>query len=102
MIVLIDDDYMIRKYWTIMAKSKGIAFIAFESYEQFQGSNLKPSDVVEIYIDSNLGSDLRGEELSKNIFESGYLQIYLTTGFQDIEIQNYAWLKGVVSKRPPF
>jgi hypothetical protein len=100
--VLIDDDKIIHIGWTRMAALKGVPIRCFFSVEQFlEVASEIPNDS-RIYIDSDLKSDEPGELKSKKIFELGFKNIYLVTGFTDILQTTYPWLKDVLPKKPPF
>jgi signal transduction histidine kinase len=101
--VLIDDDKIIRLGWSNQAQKSGIDFYPFESIDQFLLNTSIPFDS-EVYIDSNLKDDIRGEVESERIFQAGFTNIYLATGYSesDFNLTNFPWIKGVFSKSPPF
>lgn len=100
--VLIDDDKLIHYSWTTKAAKLNYTMLCFLSFEDFINESVNLSRDAHIYIDSNLGKELKGEELTKTIFELGFMNINLCTGHTDIDITNYPWIKSVISKRPPF
>jgi hypothetical protein len=53
-----------------------------------------------IYIDSDLGQDIKGEIFAKELFEQGYHELYLATGYRssDYDLKQYPWFKGVTDK----
>ena len=51
-----------------------------------------------MYIDSDLGKGLKGEELSKGIFDLGFKNIYLATGKRKVDIKVPYWIKKVQGK----
>jgi hypothetical protein len=55
-----------------------------------------------IYVDANLGHRLRGEEVTRQLAEQGFTQLYLATGFSKIDASSMPWLSGVLGKDPPF
>lgn len=100
--VMIDDDKFMRQAWKIAASNKKIQLYTFPSVEDFLSFSDKIPKSSEIYIDSDLGSNLKGEIISESIFNAGYQSIYLSTSFDDINISSYPWLKSLASKHPPF
>ena len=102
MIVLIDDDKLIHISWKIKARNLNQDLICFFSVEEF----FQQSDVIAkssmIYIDSDLGNNIKGEIISKEIFDRGYLDISLCTGYEDLDISDYSWIRRKVPKAPPF
>ncbi len=101
-IVLIDDDKMTHYSWKIAAKNAGINFVPFFSVSDFiENSSQFPLES-KIYIDSDLGKDLRGEILSKSIFDLGYKNLFMATGFSELDFDKPSWIKEVLGKNPPF
>ncbi len=84
------------------AKEKGLTLYVYANLEDFMAEHHIFDKEVSIYIDSNLGKNVRGEVESVRIYELGFLNIYLTTGYDDIDIKIYPLIKAVVSKKPPF
>ena len=100
--VLIDDDELVRMDWEINAKNKGIKFMAFNNSGEFIKLAPKLNKDVHVYIDSNLGEDLSGEQIAKQINEMGIDNIYLTTGFEKGRFGNLPWVKEIVGKKTPW
>lgn len=101
-VVLIDDDKLTHFSWKIAAKNAGISFSSFFSVQDFLTNSSQYSLDSTIYVDSDLGQDLRGELLSKNIFELGFTDLYIATGFSKENINKPFWIKEVFGKKPPF
>jgi hypothetical protein len=101
MIILIDDDKFIRLSWTLKAKKLGLDILCFEDCSSFilEASTINRSCTV--FIDSNLSRAEKGEVESKKIFGLGFESIYLCTGYSDMDLTEYPWLKGLVSKEFP-
>jgi signal transduction histidine kinase len=102
MAVLIDDDALVHMTWKVAARTKGIALKAFKSPDDFL-ANLEtfPKDT-PIYIDSDLGSGIKGEDIAKTIHAKGFATIYLETGHSPGSFQKMPWIKEVISKDPPW
>ena len=99
--ILIDDDELIHLTWKISAKKNGKNLICFSNVGDFiQNSNGFDRDTC-IFIDSNLQDGLRGEVLSKEIYEMGFMNIFVTTGFDSSSITPQVWIKGIIGKKPP-
>lgn len=100
--VLIDDDKLISMNWKYKSEKANVALDVFVSVDEFL-NNFSSYDLeTQIYIDSHLGTNLSGEFESKKIFERGFKNLYITTGYTDLDISKYPWIKGVVTKKPPF
>lgn len=101
-IVLIDDDPLVHMVWKVEAKKKNIDFKAFTSINEF----LNNCDTIDkdssIYIDSNLGDDIKGEIESEEVYKRGYHHLYLATGHTPEEIECPSWIKEICGKKPPF
>ncbi|MEC9283207.1 MAG: hybrid sensor histidine kinase/response regulator [Bdellovibrionota bacterium] len=99
--VLIDDDPLVRKIWKMSAGANKESFLSFKSAEDFMAeANNVPKDA-EIFIDVDLGS-VRGDQWSKEVYDLGFENIKITTGFDDLDLSNMPWIKGKISKAPPF
>ncbi|MBC8550237.1 MAG: hypothetical protein H8D23_11390 [Candidatus Brocadiales bacterium] len=54
------------------------------------------------YIDSNLENDVKGEIVAKKLFDLGYRNLYLATGYEPDDFNEFTFLKGVQGKEPPW
>lgn len=102
--VLIDDDKLIRINWDNVSKEKNVKLTSFADVHAFLivAKNFSPATF--IYIDSSLKDGVKGEMEAKKIFDEGFQNIYLATGYssEDFNLQDLPWIKGITSKRPPF
>ena len=55
-----------------------------------------------IYIDFNLGDELTGTELAKELHSRGFHNLYLCTGYEKNDFQPMNYIKDIVGKEPPF
>lgn len=103
-IVLIDDDKLIGLSWGLKAKKAGVDLLAFTSIEDFLGACAELPRDIDIYVDSSLGNGVKGELESQKIAALGFTNIYLATGYEanSFDLNQYSWVKGVISKTPPF
>ena len=99
MIILIDNDPLIRTSWQYFGEKNGVEVSVFADVNSFIEAKL--SKDFPIYIDSELDNGLKGEFEAKKLFELGHKEIYLATGYSDFDITNYPWIKAVVGKRFP-
>jgi hypothetical protein len=49
-----------------------------------------------------LGGGNKGEEISKKIYEMGFKDIYLATGYEPNAFPAMPWIKGIIEKEPPW
>ena len=101
-LVLIDDDEMMRMTWSFAAEEAGKSIATYSSFDAFinEIDNYNKSTI--IYIDSDLGNNIRGEICAKHLFDKGFIEIHLTTGYAKDRFSHMPWLKTVVGKEPPF
>ena len=57
---------------------------------------------VPIYIDSNLGGAVKGEDISKDLHERGFTNLYLATGYSHKRFPRLPWLQDIVGKEVPW
>jgi len=100
--VLIDDDTLIHAVWEFSAERHGIRLVCFEDSKAFfQRLNEFHFDT-PIYVDSNLGAGVKGEQVTKQIYKLGFNNIYLETGDITLDLSKFHWLKGIICKSPPW
>ena len=56
----------------------------------------------KIYVDSNLGNGVKGEEIAKQISDLGFENIYLCTGYRSSDFAKMPWIKDILGKDPQF
>ncbi len=102
--VLIDDDAMMHSVWQMCAKMARKKLICFESPQIFEQKTMAQLDKdTPIYIDSNLGEGYEtGQAYAKQLFEKGFTNLYLATGYHPSHFNPMPWVKGIVAKEPPF
>lgn len=101
-VILIDDDKLTHISWKIAAKNAGVTFSSFFTVQDFLNSSNQFSPDSAIYIDSDLGPNMKGELLSKNIFDLGFTELYMATGYAGPDFDKPQWIKAVLGKKPPF
>ena len=99
---LLDDDSLVEMTWRMAAESKNKTMICFFNPDDFFKKATELDFEVPVYVDSNLGNGIKGEEVAKKIFEMGFKNIWLCTGYQASDFPPMAWIKGVLPKDPPF
>jgi signal transduction histidine kinase len=101
-IVHIDDDELMRMAWTYKASSSGKKLLSLASPLELEKHlpNLDPS--ASFYIDSCLGEGLpKGEDVAKVLYEKGFKNLFLSTGYDKEDLPNFPWIKEVIGKEPP-
>lgn len=100
--ILIDDDPIVHKTWSFSAVLANKNLKCFSSAKDFFAELNLFERNTPIYIDSKLQSDMRGEEVSKIIYDQGFLNIYIQTGYCPENFKAKNWIKGVLGKNPPW
>ena len=99
-VVLIDDERLVHIDWFNYFKSLEIDFKPYYKVEDFISDSANiPKDAL-IYVDSNLGYGIRGEDEAKNIFLLGFHEISITTGYSKNLIRKINFIKKVIDKNP--
>ena len=101
-VVFIDDDKLIQMSWKMAAEKAGREIVTYSSVDDFLTNAEQFSKDTLIYIDSDLGHGIRGEIESEKIFNLGFAEIRLATGFSPGDIDKPLWIKEIVGKRAPF
>ncbi|MBL7544085.1 MAG: sensor histidine kinase [Bdellovibrionaceae bacterium] len=100
--ILLDDDRLVHACWEFEAKNRGKKFVSFYTPKDFFEVSSQYDYTSKIYIDSNLGGGLKGEDIGKKAADIGFTNIYLCTGYQPSDFPPMSWIKGIVGKEPPF
>lgn len=98
--VLIDDDPLVRMNWRTAAKSGGVALRDFASAEEFFSAGVADK-LTPVYIDSDLGGGIKGEDIAVRLKAEGFTEICLETGYTAEQFGHIPWLK-VSGKEPPW
>jgi hypothetical protein len=84
------------------AELKNKEILGFKTAEEFFNKISEIDFETKIYIDSNLGDNQKGEIISEKIYNFGFKNIYLCTGYDPSEFPKMPWLKGIIGKNSPF
>ncbi len=100
--ILIDDDQLVRKIWE---KSFKDCNLTIQSYKTTQDARNKLNNLstekTYIFIDSNLNNDEKGEDFARELFDTGFKNIFLETGHSPNKFNHLSFIKKVISKTPP-
>jgi len=100
--VLIDDDDLVRMTWEMKAKKNNLILLTFSSIELFNLSKNTLSKDAIIYIDSDLGDALKGEEIAQVLYNEGFRNISIASGFSADHFKDLTFLRTIISKSAPF
>ncbi len=99
--VLIDDDTIVHMNWEAAAEEAGIELKSFKSPSEFLANLEAFPNMTPIYIDSELGVDMKGEDVAATLKEKGYANLTLVTGYSPERFAHLPWLK-VRGKESPW
>ena len=99
--VLIDDDALVRMNWEDAAAAAGIELKMFKEPGGFLSSLESFPKNTAIYIDSELGNDIKGENIAVDLRGKGFTNITLETGHAPEKFAHLPWLK-VMDKQSPW
>lgn len=100
--VLIDDDELVRATWKLSAAKAGKTLRSFATAAEFLNESCAIDRATLVYIDSDLGGEVKGEAEALKIHELGFGEIYLATGHAPEKFAGLSHLRGVVGKEPPW
>jgi anti-sigma regulatory factor (Ser/Thr protein kinase) len=99
--ILIDDDELIRLTWEMKAGMTGKTIKTFSSFNDFKVHSEQIDFTSDIFIDSELGADLKGEEVAKILFDQGFKSLHLCTGYSPEDFPAMPWIKSIRGKAFP-
>lgn len=99
--VLLDDDLLVQQAWAYRAQSGSKKLLLFSTVEQFSEILPDLAKSTTIFIDSSLGKGVKGEDFAKQLYEMGFRELYLSTGYAASQFPPMPWIKGVIGKEPP-
>ncbi|MGK5086510.1 hypothetical protein WDW86_03035 [Bdellovibrionota bacterium FG-2] len=100
--VLIDDDSLVHMTWKARAKQVGTNLRCFFTADEFFAVARTLDFTTPIYVDSNLGNGIKGEEVSKEIHALGFTNIYLASGYEPDHFPPMGWIVKILGKDAPF
>lgn len=99
--VLVDDDLLVRMVWNFSAKECQKKIKVFSDPEALLKELPHVDSRTPIYIDSQLGNGVKGQELALELYRRGFLELYLCTGFPKQSFSEMHWIKDIQGKEPP-
>lgn len=99
--VLLDDDPLVHMNWRLAAKAAGAELKSYKTAAELEAAaGALPRDI-PIYIDSDLGGGVRGEDVAAGLRAKGFSDISMATGHSPEKFSALPWLK-VTGKEPPW
>jgi hypothetical protein len=100
--IFIDDSDIITSAWVLHGLTKGKVVSPYNSIRDFNSDLDKYALSTPIFIDSDLDDVIKGQDFAKILYEKGFKNIYLATGFSPTNFPTMYWIKEIVGKEPPF
>lgn len=100
--IFIDDNVDLTDAWVLHGISKGKNVAPYNSINSFKVDLNYYDHITPIYIDSDLNDVMKGQEFAKELFEIGFKNIYLCTGYLATDFPKMYWIKDIIGKTPPF
>lgn len=99
--VLLDDSQIIHMTWEAAAEEAGAKLIGYTEPDKFMSDLGNFPKDMPIYIDSELGEGVKGENIAAELKEKGFTNICLATAHPPEQFAHLPWLK-VRSKATPW
>ena len=100
--ILLDDDLLVRKTWEMVAKNKKVDLNTYASKEELLQKLDEFNKLSTFYIDSNLGKNIKGEDVAIELYQKGFTNLIMTSGYERDHFQNLTFIKDIIGKEPPF
>lgn len=101
--VFLDDDRVTREVWDESAKDNGVVLTSFSTPDELLANLSKIDPVAHFYIDKDLGKSGCGTEVAKKIYDAGFRNISLATGYRQKDMSDLPWwIRGTIGKTPPW
>lgn len=101
-LVLLDDDELVRSTWQMCAISNKQKIALAENSAALKALLPQLSKNTLIYLDYSLAEEETGADIAKTLYEQGYDELYLATGYEgQAGFAKPEWVKAVVSKKYP-
>ena len=100
--VLIDNDPLVHLTWSDSASRNGKRLRMLFSPDPF--FDLAPTlrRNIPIFVDSDLGNGLKGEEVVQRIQALGFTNVLMETGYSPEHFERSPWITRVIGKDPPW
>jgi len=99
--ILLDDDDLVRMTWEMSFEKHNKSLRTFSNSADFLNKINTISKQTPIYIDSELGEDIHGEDIAISLHDDGFENLYMASGHDPEHFKHLWFLKGVVGKSAP-
>lgn len=99
-LILIDDEEMHRTTWSLWAETEKLRIATFATAEEFLTSAKAILNSPVIFLDSDLGNGLKGQNYISIIKELGFKKVVLASGYVGSKSMDTIGADGVMGKNP--
>jgi len=100
-VFLLDNDLLVHMTWRAAAKTAGVELKVYRTPAELKAGLKGVDKKVRIYVDSDLGDGLNGEDVAKELYSEGFSNLAMATGHSPDKFIGMPWLK-VTGKEPPW
>ncbi len=97
-VCLVENEKMNQMMWEIGASSLGLKCKIFSSIDELLGTAESISKSVPIFLDSDLGQGIRGQDYAGVLREMGFQKIFLATSYIELHGTAIKHIDAVISK----
>jgi CheY-like chemotaxis protein len=102
-LVYIDDDKYLRMAWEMEAKKKNKKILSLCDSSQIESILPQLTEETPFFLDRDLGEGkATGEVVAKNLYDKGFKNLYLCTGYRKEDLPEMPWIKDVLPKNIDF
>lgn len=101
--IVIDDDSLVHMTWQFAAKKLGKEILLFFDPREFIKIAAQVDANSPVYIDSSLTGGQRGEVVAKEIYDLGFHNISIISGYEPSHfppLSQMPWVKAILGKDP--
>ena len=97
-IILLDDDKIVRTHWEKRAREESIDLLSLSTTSELWNKVSSFEKNTTFYIDMDLSEKENGLDVTKQLYEKGFTNLFLATGYEAHKFNHVTWIKGVVGK----
>ena len=102
-LVYLDDDKYLRMAWEMEAKKQNRKILSISEPSQLESTLPQLGLETPFFLDRNLGEDKpKGEAIAKTLYDKGFKNLYLCTGYRKEDLPESPWIKEVLPKKVDF
>ena len=99
-LILIDNEEMHRTTWSLWAETENLKIATFTSAEEFLANANAYLNSPIIFLDSDLGNGIKGQNYISVIKELGFKKVILASGYAGTKSMDTVGADGVIGKNP--